>query len=229
MVGSKIYRRQDRFVNLVPEGVPVLALDARVGHVGKDQVRQCVGQDGRPVPRDVGVIQQQVNQWRAEKDQPRNRVHEVRHRVEVAQPLRELQARRKQRIVGAQDLNHAASPANALSHVGRKALCGQACRLGNIDVGRAPAVHLHAQGGVRIFRHRLDRDAADLVQCRPAQHRARSAKECRVPEVVPVLHDSVKQFALVGNDAKLLQVALERIGRIEVVGRLQHGQFLVAQ
>ena len=62
-----------------------------------------------------------------------------------------------------------------------------------------------------------------------AQHRAGAAEERRVPEVVAVLHNAVEQLALVGNHAELLQVALERIGRIEMVRRLQHGQLAVAQ
>ena len=79
--------------------------------------------------------------------------------------------------------------------------------------------------GVRVLGHGLDGDAADFVKRLAPQHRARAAEEGRIPEIVAVLHNAVKQLALVGNDPELPQVPLEGIGRIEVVRRLQHGQF----
>ncbi len=91
------------------------------------------------------------------------------------------------------------------------------------------SIHLHAQSGVRIFRDGFDGDAADLVQRFAAQDGAGTAKEGRVPEVVAVLHDSVKKLALVGNDAELPEVALKGIGRIKVVRRLHHRQPGVTQ
>src|ERR1700722_14661603 len=67
--------------------------------------------------------------------------------VEVAEALRECEARSEERIFRAQDLNHAARPANALAYVRGKALGGEASSLRDVDVGRVPAGHLHAQGG----------------------------------------------------------------------------------
>ncbi len=195
----------------------------------KRQVGQRVSKNCRPVAGDVAVIQQQVDQWRGQEDEPRNGVEKMRHRVEVAKPLRESKPRRKERIVGAQDLDHAARPADALADVRREPLGGQAGRLRNVDVGGAPSGHLHAQRSVRIFSDRLHCDAADLVERGAAQHRAGAAEERCIPEIVAVLHDAVEQLALVGNHAELLQIALERIGRIEMVRRLQHGQLAVAQ
>ena len=110
-----------------------------------------------------------------------------------------------------------------------EALGGEAGGLGNVDVGRVPSVHLHAQSGVRVFGDGLDGDAADLVERFAAQDGAGAAEEGGVPEVVAVLHDSVEKLALVGNDAELLEIALEGIGRIKVVRGLQHGQPRVAQ
>ena len=175
--GQQDVGREHRLVNLVPERVPVLALNARVGDVGERQVRQRVGQNGRPVSGHVGVVQQQIDQRRGQEDEARHRIKKVAHGVEVAKPLGKLEARRKERIVGAQNLDHAARPANALAHVRRKPLGGQPGRLGNVDVGRAPAVHLHAQRGVRVLGDGLDGDAADFVQRRAAQHGAGAAEE----------------------------------------------------
>ena len=60
--GQQNVGRENRFVDFVPEGVPVLALNARVGDVGEREVRQCVGQDGGPVAGNVGVVQEQIDQ-----------------------------------------------------------------------------------------------------------------------------------------------------------------------
>ena len=75
--GQQNVRRQNRLVDFIPERVPVLALDARVGHVRKNQVRQRVCQNRGPVARHVRVSQHQVDQRRAQKDQSRNRVQKV--------------------------------------------------------------------------------------------------------------------------------------------------------
>ncbi len=61
------------------------------------------------------------------------------------------------------------------------------------------------------------------------KHGAGAAEEGGIPEVVAILNHAVEQLAFIGNDVELLQVALKRIGRIEVVRRLQHGQLGVAQ
>src|ERR1700722_6792342 len=139
------------------------------------------------------------------------------HGVEVAEPLWEGQSGSEERIVGAQNLNHAARPANALANMRGETLGRESRRLRNVDVGRVPVIHLHAQSGVRVFRYGLDGDAADLVERFAAQPCAGTAKERGVPKVVAVLDDSVKELAFVGNDAELRKVALKGIGRIKVV------------
>src|ERR1035441_134562 len=166
-------------------------------------MRQSVSQNGCPIAGNVGVIQEQKNQGRTEKDQPWNRIEEVAHRVEVTQPLRKLEPWSKKRIVGAQDLDHAPGPANALPNMGREPLRGQPRSLGNVDIRRTPALHLHAQRRVRVFGHGLYGDAANLVQSLAAQHGAGTAEEGRVPEVVAILHNAIKQFAFVRNDVEL--------------------------
>src|ERR1700735_1056013 len=52
---------EDGLVDLVPEGVAVLALDARVGDVEENEVREGVGEDGRPESRDVDVAEAEVD------------------------------------------------------------------------------------------------------------------------------------------------------------------------
>ena len=80
-----------------------------------------------------------------------------------------------------------------------------------------------------VFGDGLDRDAADLVERCAAKNGAGAAEEGRVPEVVAVLDDAVEELALVGDRAELVEIALEWIGRVEVMRRLQHGQLAVAQ
>ena len=209
--------------------MPVLALDPRVGHVRQRQMRQSIRQNRRPVARNVGVVEKQKDQRRAQKYQPWHRIQKVRHRVEIAKPLRKPQPRRKQRIIRAQNLDHPSCPPNPLPHMRRQPLSRQSRRLRNVDVRRRPAIHLHPQRRVRVLRHRLHRDAARIVQRRTPQHRARPAEKRRVPEVVPVLHHTVEQLALIRNNVKLPQVPLKRIGRIKMMRRLQHPQLLVAK
>ena len=85
-------------------------------------------------------------------------------------------------------------------------------------------MNLQAQAGVRIFGDGFGRDAADLVERFAAEHRAGSAEEGRVPEVVAVLDDAVEELAFVGDDAELAEVPFEGVGRIEMVRRLQHAE-----
>ena len=207
----------------------MLALNARVGDIGEREVRQCVGEDGGPEAGNVGVIEEQINERRGEKDEARHRVKKMAHGVEVAEPLGEFEAGRKERIFGAHDLDHAARPADALADVRGEALSGEAGSLRNVDVGRVPAGHLHAQRGVRVFGDGFVGDAADFVESGAAQDRAGAAEEGGVPEIVAVLDHAVEQLALIGNDVKLPEIALEWIGRIEMMRRLHHGQFGVAQ
>ena len=80
-----------------------------------------------------------------------------------------------------------------------------------------------------IFGDRFDGDSADLIKRSAAEDGAGAAEESRVPEIVAVLDDAVEELSLVGDRAELIEIALEGIGRIKVVRRLQHGQFRVAQ
>jgi hypothetical protein len=120
-------------------------------------------------------------------------------------------------------------PANALADVRGERLGGQPGGLRNIDIGRVPAQLLHAQGGMRVFGDGLGGDAAGFVERRAADDRAGAAEEGGVPEVVAVLDDAVEQLALVGDGLVERQIALEGVGRIEVVRGLQHGQPLLGE
>ena len=153
----------------------------------------------------------------------------MRHRVEVAQALSGGEALGEERVVDTQNLDHAARPADALLDVAAEALGGEAGGLRNVDVGRVPPVHLHPERGVSVLGDGLDGNAADLVEGRPADDGAGAAEEGGVPEVVSVLHDAVEKLAFVGNGAELVEVALEGVGRVEVVRRLEHGELAIAQ
>ncbi len=227
--GQKNVRRQHRLVDLVPERVPVLALDARGGQVRQHQVGQRIRHNRRPESGDAGHAEDQVDERRGQEDEPRQRKQEMRHRVEVAQPLRRLQAARQQRVLDAQNLHHASRPADALPHMRAQPLGCQSRRLWNVDVCGVPAAHLHAQRSVRILGHGLHRQAAHLVQRAPPQHGARAAEAGRVPEIVPILNHAVEELVLARGPVELVQIPLERVGRIEMMRRLQHCQLRVAQ
>mgnify|MGYP003694522869 CR=1 FL=1 len=59
-------------------------------------------------------------------------------------------------------------------------------------------------------------------------HRARAAEQARVPQIVAVLDQAVEQLAFIGNASKLPEIALERIGRIEMVRRLDEAEPRIA-
>ncbi|MNF92820.1 hypothetical protein D3C84_754760 [compost metagenome] len=117
-------------------------------------------------------MQQQERQRRGEEDQPRQPGQEVQHGVGVAQALEQAQALAQQRVVHAEDLHHAAGPANTLTHMGRQAVGGQAGRQRDAHVRRVPAGAVQAQGGVGVFSDGLGGETADVVQRRAAQYRA---------------------------------------------------------
>ncbi len=197
--GQQDVGRQHGLVDLVPEGVAVSALDARVGEAGEREVRQGIGEDRHPVAGDDGESEEHVGQRRHQEDEARHGVEEVGHRVEVAEALGPLQAAGEERVVDAQDLDHAARPADALADVGGEGLGGQPGGLRDVDVGGVPAQLLHAQRGVRVLGDGLGGDAADLVEGLAADDGAGAAEEGGVPEVVAVLDDAVEELALVGD------------------------------
>ncbi len=220
---------QHGLVDLAPERPAPLPLDPRVGEVGVRHVRQHEQQDRHRRRVDDVDVQQQERQRCGQEHQPRDAGQEVQHRVGVAEALEQAQALAQQRVVDAEDLHHAARPADALVDVGAEAVGGQARGLRNAQVGRVPAVAVQAQRGVRILGDGLGGEAADIVDRRAPQHRARTAEERRVPQVVAVLHQAVEQLALVGVAAEHAQVALERVRREEVVRGLYQRQLRIAQ
>src|SRR5262249_10194185 len=132
--------------------------------------------------------------------------------VEVAQSLRKRETAHEEGVLEAQDLDHTAGPPNALANVRRQALGRQTRSLRDIRGARFPAAARPAQGCVAVFGSRPHRDAAYLIERVSSQHRAGATKEAGIPQVVPVLDETVKQFALVRNLSKLAQIALEWVG-----------------
>src|SRR3546814_1837966 len=72
--------------------------------------------------------------------------------------------------------------------------------------------------------HRLAGKAIGLLQRGSADDRARPAEEGRVPQVVALLHRAVEQVAFARQFLHIAQVALHRVGRIEMVRRLHQRQ-----
>src|SRR6185437_889869 len=192
-------------------------------------MRSGVGQHRPGIAVNIYFAEKQEDQRDSEENKAWDGEQKMSGGIEVAKPLGKLQSGAEQGILDAQDLGHAAGPANALADVRGQALGGQARCLGNVNVCGVPAPALHAQSGMRIFSHRLHCDSADLIERRAAQHRARSAEETCIPQIVSILHQAVKKFALVGNSAELTEVSLKRIGRIEVMRRLHQSQAVVAK
>src|SRR5207237_10839713 len=112
--------------------------------------------------------------------------------VEVVHASWKVKATQEQRMLRAQDLHHPTRPANPLTNVRREAFGGQTRCLWNIDVSSVPTPLLHAQRRVGVFSYGLYRDAADLIQCLPLEHRARAANETRVPQIVAILHQTME-------------------------------------
>ena len=88
------------------------------------------------------------------------------------------------------------------------------------EVAAIPAASMHLEHRVRVLGHRFDGEPADLLECGPPQHGAGAAEEGRVPIVVGVLDEAVEHIALGRHARAGREVPLERVGRIEVVGRL---------
>ncbi|MCY1284180.1 hypothetical protein D9M70_330740 [compost metagenome] len=151
----------------------------------------------------------------------------MHHRVQVAQPLRQLEATPEQRVVAAEDLRHAARPAHALADVQAQALGGQAGRQGDRNEGGVPALALQLERGVGVLGDGFHREAVGLLQRAAADDGTGAAEERRVPVVVALLHRPIEQLALVGHLTTGRQVALERVRRIEMVRRLHQGQLRV--
>src|SRR5579871_3109595 len=99
-------------------------LNPGVRQACENQMRERIRQDGDPVARDDRSAKQQEGKRRQQEYKPGNRIHEVHHRVEVAQALRKLQSPAEQRILDAKYLDHPPCPANPLSNMRRKTLCG---------------------------------------------------------------------------------------------------------
>src|SRR5579859_6311191 len=143
-------------------------------------------------------------------------------RIEVAESLRKRKPGREQWVLNTENLTHTPCPADALADMSGQALCGETRRLRNVDVGCVPAKPVHAQGSVSIFGYRLHCDTANLIERFAPQHRTRSAEEARIPKIVPILHEAVKQLVFIGDFAELSQISLKRIRGIEVMRSLHH-------
>src|SRR5258708_18268397 len=135
-----------------------------------------------------------------------------------------IQEEAKKRFSRAQNVTQAAGPADAGPDMGGMSRCGKSRRLRDIDGGCVKTTPLHAQRRVCVLGDRFRRDTSDSIQSRAPDQGTRTAKEGRVPEIIAVLNNAVKEFRFIGNRLVLQQIAFEWIRRIEVVGRLQHSK-----
>src|ERR1700739_1516037 len=176
-----------------------------------------IGQDRPCIPIDIHFPKNEIDQRDSQKDQAGNGEEKMRCSVEIAQPLRERKPGGKQRVLEAQDLRHAAGPADALANMSGETLSGESGGQRNIQERSIPTVALHAERRMRIFRHRLHSDAADLIERTAAQNGARPAEECCIPEVISILYEPMEEIPLIWHSAELPEVPLKRVGRIELM------------
>ena len=219
---------QHRLVHLGPEGVAVFALYVGVGHPGLHDVGQHIQRQQKRMRVDDVDVEKQIRHGGRQKHQARQPKEKVQHGIAVANALPQRQPFAQQGVVGAENLCHAPRPANALADVGREAFRGQTRRLGFVDIGRGVAPAVQLEGGVRIFGHGFNGNAAHFHQWLAANYGARAAEKRGVPKIVAVLNQAVKQGPFIGHAPKGAQVALKRVGREEMVRRLQHGAFWIA-
>src|SRR3981081_3305664 len=190
---------------------------------------QSEGQDRCPVAGEIRQAEDEIEQRRGEKNDARNTVEIVKRGVEVAEALRDAEAAAEQRVVSTQDRCHATGPTNALADVAGEGFGGEPGCLSDVDVGGIPAGTLEPKRGVGVLGDSVLRDASDLFQRSAADHGAGAAEESRVPEIVSVLHDAVEKTALVRCGAELVEVALKRIGGVEVMRRLHESEVAIGE
>jgi len=108
---------EHRLVDLAPEGPALRALLPLARFVRGEEVRQRIGEDHHRRGVDDVLAEQQEGERRGEEHDTRQRKLEMQHRVQVAEPLGEAEARPEQRIVDPHDLGHATRPARTLADV----------------------------------------------------------------------------------------------------------------
>ena len=177
-----------------------------------NHVRNHVGENGRCRGVDDVDVKEHIGQGREQKDDARQPVQEVNHGVHEAQALGQGEALFQQRVVQAENLDHAAGPADALTDVRRKRFGRKARsqRLG--DAGRLPAAAVELERRVRVFGHCFHSDAADFFQGAAAHHGVGAAEHDRIPRVVALLDVVVKERVLKRHGAVEMQVLFKRIG-----------------
>ena len=146
-------------------------LNSRIRNVRKDDVRQRVSEYRQRVAIDIHHPEKQIDQRNGQKNKARKRKQKMGGGIEITQPLRKRKPAGEQWIFHAQDLHHAARPADALPDMRCQALGRESGRLRDIDVRCIPAPTLHAQGCVGVFGDRLHCNSADLIKRFAAQHR----------------------------------------------------------
>ena len=114
--------RENGFIDFAPERAAIAGLRTGVGDGGTEQVRQRVGEDQRSGCLDDVLAEDQIGKRAGQEDDARQRILEVQHRVQVTKALLPCQARHELRAIDAQDLRHAARPANALADMENQAL-----------------------------------------------------------------------------------------------------------
>ena len=140
--------------------------------------------------------------------------------AEVAQALRQGQARHEQGVLQQENLDHALGPTDALADESPERFRGESGDHGTPDVGAVVTPGVEGQRGFGVLGDRIPGDSPDLHQIFAPEHRGRSAEERRVPEIEALLNDPVKHLVFPGHLIERLQILLDGVGIDEEMRRL---------
>ena len=154
-------------------------------------------------------------------------MQKVQHGVEKAQALRQGEAAPQKRIIQAENLNHAAGPADALPDVGGERIGCEPRGKRRFRKDGIPAAAVKFQRRVSVFRDGFNGNPAHFFQGAPADDGVGAAEHHGVPGVVSLLDEVVEKAVFVRERPRQMQVFLKGVGRIKVMRRLHEGRPLI--
>ena len=156
----------------------------------------------------------------------------------VGQTLAQGQARHNERVLRAEYLHRAGTPAVSLQLVGRGVGRRQAAGQDLVVIHGPPTPAVEADRRVDVLRDGVGRDAADLPQCRDAHDGAGPAPERAGPAVLARLEDPIEEGLFVealaadpvgGGAIDPTGLVLERVDVVELLGRLDQGETRIVE
>src|SRR5690348_9742105 len=127
------------------------------------------------------------NYWREIKQSLLPTIKVGEHRGRIIQLLRKCETPAEQNALLAPHLHRTLPPAHALADEGRHGCWGEAEGQGLSTVDRFEPFLVQPDGRVQVFGNSTCGEAADRVERGATNHGATTAKECRIPIVLPAL------------------------------------------